>query len=252
MPVLPATEAPSPEPMLSWLTAPLLSEPSPSYRRNSRHSKLDGKRSACGPYAGHRWHAAAEPGASTSAKSVSGASASGVFHPTTCVTVPAAHVAWLTAAAWRYNDGTSGAALNKTARNAIEFAAAVLSVDTVLATAVQPLTPTTDEDGCSTDAWSDADSIASGGTSVERDAVTAPPAGPVTVRLTSTPLRFLEAVAEVGGVRCVADAFGLVLAAVRAMGGNEVFTTRWGRDTDTASVYADLGVFDKPGEGILW
>lgn len=51
------------------------------------------------------------------------------------MTVPATHAAWLTDAARRWNDGTGAVAVNKTARNAVEYAQATLSVKDVLAAA---------------------------------------------------------------------------------------------------------------------
>lgn len=199
-------------------------------------------------------------------------------HPSATVAVPDAHAAWLTAASVRYNDGRGGAALNKTTRNAVEWAAATLSVEAVLvAAAARRGAPAGGAATAAGARYGRADVAAAGcRPSDGGDDVTAaaarprPPTGTarpaLSVRLASAPLQFVDAVAaRLGargghGVGGVGDdgadrrsaALGLVLTAVRRAGEAEVFTRRWGGGCDTASIYADVGVFAVRGGGQVW
>lgn len=260
MPAAPVTPAAATEPIMSWLTSPLLLG-APSKTRRGGHPHRRRAKS------GHRLSSVAGVAAVPAAprggpsvppvvKPIAGATRS-AHRLSATVTVPAAHAAWLTAAARRYNDGSGTVALNKTARNAVEYAEATLSVKDVLAAAAAATDGSRSRGGGgrsggdrgSPDGGSDTDASLSGA-----EAVAAAPAPRLTVRLASAPLRFLEEVADAagaGGCRC-SVALGLVLAAVRQVDSGDVFTRRWGEGCNTASIYADVGVYAQRGGGVLW
>lgn len=275
MPVIPAAPvapAAAPEPIMSWLTSPLLLNATSSKARRGGYSH---RRRAKGghrlpPHGGGVTAPAAPtprgPSAAPTKLAPCGPSPRGGPRLSATVTVPATHAAWLTGAARRWNDGTGAVAVNKTARNAVEYAQATLSVKDVLAAAAarEPDTSRSRSrsgDGSSgghgsagggPDGGSDTDASVSGADEAAPPA--APPAARLTVRLASAPLRFLEEVADAagaGGCRC-SVALGLVLAAVRQVGSDDVFTRRWGEGCNTASIYADVGVYAQRGRGVLW
>lgn len=278
VPVTPA--ATTTEPIMSWLTSPLLLGATTKarraglphqHRRRSAKGTLPHQLPAVGGggSAAPAAVAAAPPRGTSAApvKASSGATLRGGGGPrlSASVTVPAVHAAWLTAAARRYNDGTGAVALNKTARNAVEYAQATLSVKEIIAAAAAAARETDGGnssrnhgdvsdggggDQVGRDGGSDTDASTEFGTEV----AAAAPAVHFTVRLAAAPLRFLEELADVagaGGCRCSA-ALGLVLTAVRQGGASDVFTRRWGDGCNTASIYADVGVYARRGGGVLW
>lgn len=271
---------------MSWLTSPLARRPSSPCGRGAAHGQR--RRSGCPPRSS-RALLGVNGGGAVSLTSV-GNAAVGVasspppapatlhHHPSATVAVPDAHAAWLAAASVRYNDGQGGVALNKTARNAVEWAAATQSVEAVLVAAAAkrgaPLggaaTAAGARCGCAGvaeggDRPSDAgDDVAAAAARPQPPATTARPV--LSVRLASAPLQFVDAVAARLGARGGhgvgsvggdggdrrSAALGLVLTAVRRAGEAEVFTRPWGGGCDTASIYADVGVFAVRGGGQVW
>ncbi|GAB0491287.1 hypothetical protein MMPV_002539 [Pyropia vietnamensis] len=286
VPVTPA--ASTTEPFMSWLTSPLLLGATTKARRTGRphHHRRQAVKGSLPHQLPAVGSGIAAPPAPANApprgpsagpvKASSGAAPRGGGGPrlSATVTVPAVHAAWLTAAARRYNDGTGAVALNKTARNAVEYAQATLSVEEVIAAAAAASRETDggqssrnhensgsgggggrsrgggDSGQGGLDGWSDTDASTESGPEV----TAAAPAVRFTVRLAAAPLRFLEEVADAAGAsgcRC-SVALGLVLAAVRQGGASDVFTRRWGDGCNTASIYADVGVYARRGGGVLW
>lgn len=147
---------------------------------------------------------------------------------TTTLPLPPTHARWIQSASYTYNDSTSQSAINKTVRNLVEYASANVAVD-ALASYHSSYSSYYSDSSVSSDGEEDEES---------------------SVSLTSHPLRFLEEVAsEIGESEAVALA--CVTTYVRAVAEeDEVFTRRWG-GCDTASVYADHGVYHTSG-GASW
>lgn len=274
------------DPIMSWLTSPLARKPTLPCGRGAAR----GKRRRCGSpprtssalHGVHGGDAFAPVSVVNGARSVASSPrpppATLHHHPSATVVVPGAHAAWLTAASMRYNDGRGGPALNKTARNAVEWAAATQSVEAVLVAAAARRAAPLGGTGTAASVGygradvteggdrpsEDGDAVAAAAARPQPPAMTALPAQ--SVRLASAPLQFVDAVAarlSAGGAHGVGSAgddgadrrsaaLDLVLTAVRLAGETEVFTRRWGGGCDTASMYADVGVFAVCGGGQAW
>jgi len=143
---------------------------------------------------------------------------------TTTVALPPTHSRWIVNSSYTYNDSTGQSALNKTVRNLVEYASANASVGDLSA-----------YHQSYSSYYSDGSAVSSDSDDEES-----------TVSLASHPLRFLEEVAaEIGDT--VAVALACVTTYVRAVAeDDDVFTRRWG-GCDTASIYADLGVYSTSG-----
>lgn len=261
----PSVLLPSTDPVMSWSTSPLRQKRGQPCANGPVHGKL--RRYDCLSRTSVA-DLGVRGGTAVSPTPVASTSIAGVIlhRPSAVVIVPDSHAAWLSATSLRYNDSAEGMALNKTARNAVEWAAAVLSVETVstvvATTGATPLQGAVSATGAATES-----PRSEGGDGVSAMAraqplATAFPA--LSVRLASGPLQFVNAVAarlSCGGVRSDggggggsddlrrSTALGLILTAVRQVGGSEVFTRRWGRCCDTIRVYADVGVFVTRGGG---
>lgn len=212
---LPSLPTRTSDPILSWLTFPLARRPTapcgcdPTFRKR--------RRCGCPPRTsgalpGVRGGDKASP-RSVAIEAVSGRATAATSHatsyqPSAVVAVPSTHAAWLTAASLRYNDGKGGAALNKKARNAVEWATAVLSVEAVVLLATAWGVGPPGRGGPVPSAGSghgdfaedgnpplEGDETVAAAGRLEHPATALPAQRICTVRLASAPLQFVDAVA---------------------------------------------------------